>query len=68
MTGAKTWDELPVNARKFIDFIEGFVGVQVKYIGTGPGREDLIVRADRPIQKADLGQLKQVNGKSQIES
>lgn len=43
-TGAKTWDDLPVNAQKYIQFIEEFVGVPVKYIGTGPGRESMIVR------------------------
>ncbi|KAK7542124.1 adenylosuccinate synthetase-like protein [Phyllosticta citribraziliensis] len=43
-TGAKTWNDLPANAQKYIQFIEEFVGVPVKYIGTGPGRESMIVR------------------------
>ena len=38
------WDDLPVNARKYIEFIEEFVGVPIRYIGTGPGREDMIDR------------------------
>ena len=42
--GLKKWDELPENARKYVEFIEKFVGVKVKYIGTGPGRESMIVR------------------------
>lgn len=42
--GAKTYKELPENARKYVEFIEKFVGVSVKYIGTGPGRESMIVR------------------------
>ncbi|KAJ9641847.1 Adenylosuccinate synthase [Coniosporium tulheliwenetii] len=37
-TGAKAFYDLPLNARKYIEFIEKFVGVKIKYIGTGPGR------------------------------
>lgn len=43
-TGAKTWADLPENARKYIEFIEKFVDVKVSHIGTGPGRESMIVR------------------------
>ncbi|KAF1811236.1 adenylosuccinate synthetase-like protein [Eremomyces bilateralis CBS 781.70] len=42
--GARTYGELPENARRYIEFIEQQVGVKVKYIGTGPGRESMIVR------------------------
>ncbi|KAF2484614.1 Adenylosuccinate synthetase [Neohortaea acidophila] len=42
--GLKSYDELPANARKYVEFIEKFVGVRIKYIGTGPGRESMIVR------------------------
>ena len=43
-TGAKSYYDLPKNARAYIEFIEEKVGVKVKYIGTGPGRESMIVR------------------------
>lgn len=43
-TGAKTFDDLPKNAQAYVEFIERFVGVKVKYIGTGPAREDMITR------------------------
>jgi len=43
-TGAKTWEDLPENARKYVEFIEKDIGVKVGYIGTGPGRESMIVR------------------------
>ncbi|KAJ9666085.1 Adenylosuccinate synthase [Coniosporium apollinis] len=43
-TGAKAFYDLPLNARKYIEFIEKFVGVKIKYIGTGPGRESMIPR------------------------
>ncbi|KAF2765974.1 Adenylosuccinate synthetase [Teratosphaeria nubilosa] len=38
------WEELPANAQAYIKFIEDFVEVKVKYIGTGPKRESMIVR------------------------
>ncbi|TVY88512.1 Adenylosuccinate synthetase [Lachnellula willkommii] len=40
--GAKTYYDLPKEARAYIEFIEEFVGVKVSYIGTGPDREALI--------------------------
>nr|OQO16780.1 Adenylosuccinate synthetase [Rachicladosporium sp. CCFEE 5018] len=42
--GLRKWEELPVNARKYVEYIEKFVGVRIKYIGTGPGRESMIIR------------------------
>ncbi|KAK8073933.1 hypothetical protein PG994_004832 [Apiospora phragmitis] len=43
-TNVKTFEDLPQKAREYIEFIEGFVGVKVKWIGTGPDREAMIVR------------------------
>ena len=40
----KTYDELPTNAKKYIERVEELTDVNVKFIGTGPGREDIIVR------------------------
>jgi len=42
--GIKTFQELPENARKYIEFIEEFVGVKCRWIGTGPERESMIER------------------------
>ena len=47
--GAKTFYDLPVNARKYVEFIEQYVGVKVKYIGTGPARDHLIYRDALPV-------------------
>merc|ERR1712225_117035 len=44
ITGAKSFYDLPKAAREYVEFIEEFVGVKVKYIGTGPGREAMITR------------------------
>jgi len=42
--GLRKWDDLPENAKKYILFIEKFVGVRIRYVGTGPGQENMIVR------------------------
>ena len=36
-------DDLPENAKKYIDRIEELVGCPIKFIGTGAGRENMIV-------------------------
>ncbi|CAO1601014.1 Adenylosuccinate synthase [Xanthoria calcicola] len=46
VAGAKSWDDLPQQARAYVEFIEQNVGVRIGYIGTGPNREDMIVRSD----------------------
>ncbi|KAI1085449.1 Adenylosuccinate synthetase [Whalleya microplaca] len=43
-TKTRNWDDLPKEARDYVEFIENFIGVQVKWIGTGPDRDDMIVR------------------------
>jgi adenylosuccinate synthase len=43
-TGAQSYFDLPAKAREYIEYIEKFVGVKVKYIGTGPAREHMIAR------------------------
>lgn len=40
--GAKKWDDLPPNAQKYVQFIERETGIPVRWIGTGPAREDMI--------------------------
>ncbi|KAN0122396.1 Adenylosuccinate synthetase [Hyaloscypha variabilis] len=44
ITGAKSFYDLPKEARAYIEFIEKFIGIKVQYIGTGPGRESMITR------------------------
>ncbi|KFA60300.1 hypothetical protein S40285_07699, partial [Stachybotrys chlorohalonatus IBT 40285] len=44
-TNCKTYSELPQKARDYIEYIENFVGIKVKWIGTGPDREAMIMRA-----------------------
>ncbi|KAI6768145.1 hypothetical protein HG530_006154 [Fusarium avenaceum] len=44
-TNARTYEDLPQAARDYVEYIEKFVGVKIKYIGTGPDREAMIQRA-----------------------
>ncbi len=37
-------DDLPVNARKYIDFIEKKIGIKITIISVGPERESTIIR------------------------
>ncbi|KAI9847204.1 MAG: hypothetical protein M1837_003068 [Sclerophora amabilis] len=43
-TGIKDFSDLPSNARRYVDFIEDFIGVHIKYIGIGPSRDAQIIR------------------------
>lgn len=40
----RTWEELPENAQKYVEYIEKHTGVPVEWIGVGPGRESMIHR------------------------
>lgn len=41
---ARSWAELPENARRYLAFIEEVVGAPVKLVGVGPGERELIAR------------------------
>lgn len=44
ISACKSYDGLPENAKKYIEFIEKQIGVPVEWIGVGPGRESMIYR------------------------
>ena len=44
VAACKTYEELPAQAREYIDYIEEYTGTKVKLIGTGADRENMIVR------------------------
>ena len=44
ISNCKTYEELPNNAKKYIDRIEELTNTPIKFIGIGPGRYDTIVR------------------------
>jgi adenylosuccinate synthase len=43
-TGCRRWEDLPERAKEYVNFIEEWVGIEIKWIGTGPRREDMIVK------------------------
>jgi adenylosuccinate synthase len=44
--GATKYEDLPANARAYVEFIEkGLGGIPVKWIGTGPARDHMIIRS-----------------------
>lgn len=44
ITKCKKYEELPLNAQRFVNRVEDLTEVGVKYIGTGPERSQLIIR------------------------
>lgn len=43
---ARSYDELPIEARNFIQAVETYTGVPAKLIATGPKREQTIIREE----------------------
>ncbi len=43
ISGLKNFEDLPEAAKKYIERIESHIGVPVKFIGTGPNNEDMII-------------------------
>ena len=44
LRGSTAFDEMPANARALVELVEANVGVPVTIIGTGPERDDCVVR------------------------
>lgn len=44
ISNIRNYDDLPKNAKKYIERIEEYVGVPIKFIGVGAKREEMIVR------------------------
>lgn len=42
--GIKNYDDLPENARKYVEFIESKLGYKITMVSNGPGRNDFILR------------------------
>ncbi|MCD6324610.1 MAG: adenylosuccinate synthetase [Desulfurococcales archaeon] len=47
--GVREWGKLPREVRNWVDLVEGFIGVPVTLIGTGPNPEEVVDR------RAELG-------------
>ena len=42
--GVTKWEDLPNNAKKYIEFLEERIGVKIKYVSTGAEREATVIR------------------------
>ena len=42
-SGCRTWDDLPVNARRYLERLAELAGAPVKYVGIGPDRKQTIL-------------------------
>ena len=47
ISAVRKFEELPENAKNYIRFLEKIAGVPIRYIGVGPGRDDIIVRGEQ---------------------
>jgi adenylosuccinate synthase len=43
ITTITAYDALPGEMKNYISYLNGFLGVPVKYISNGPGRDQLVV-------------------------
>jgi adenylosuccinate synthase len=43
---ARSEEDLPANARRYIERIEELCGTPVSVVGVGPGREENVIRRD----------------------
>ncbi|NKY52539.1 adenylosuccinate synthase [Nocardia vermiculata] len=46
ISGARTFEDLPANARAYVERLEELSGARISCIGVGPGRDETIVRHD----------------------
>lgn len=44
ISGIKNYEDLPENAKKYVEFIEERIGYPVTYVSNGPKRDDIIIR------------------------
>jgi adenylosuccinate synthase len=44
LTGAKHWNDLPLAAREYLEFIEDFTATRISILSIGPARNETIVR------------------------
>lgn len=44
ITGARTWEDLPEAARKYVLYVEEQIGCHIGYVSVGPERDSIIIR------------------------
>ena len=44
ISGCRKWEELPKEARDYVEFIEDRIGCHIGYVSVGPERDSIIIR------------------------
>merc|ERR1719340_149491 len=44
IAGCKGYEDLPINAKKYVETIEQYLNIPVKWIGVGPARDAVVIR------------------------
>ena len=44
ISGARTWEDLPEAAQKYVEYIEQAIGCHIGYVSVGPERDAIILR------------------------
>ena len=44
ISGVRTWEDLPENARKYVEYVERSIGCPIGYVSVGPERDAIILR------------------------
>ncbi|MBO4422871.1 MAG: adenylosuccinate synthase [Clostridia bacterium] len=44
ISGCRTWEELPAEAREYVEYVEKNIGCRIGYVSVGPERDSIIIR------------------------
>ncbi|MCH5278775.1 MAG: adenylosuccinate synthase [Christensenellaceae bacterium] len=44
ITSIRRFEDLPVNAQRYVEFVEAQIGCKISFVSVGPGREEIIIR------------------------
>jgi len=58
----RRWEDLPDNARRYVERVEALAGVPVAWVGVGPGRDAMVTRGDAAGAKGGAGRAAKEEG------
>lgn len=44
ITKVRQWDDLPLAAQQYVQRLEDLIGIHIKWIGVGPGRDAIVIK------------------------
>ena len=44
ISGVRKWEDLPKEARDYVEYVERQVGCRITYVSVGPERDSIIIR------------------------